>query len=102
MINLKAYKQKQLYYFRMVALTEGISYLLLVLIGMPLKYGLDLPIFNKIIGTIHGILTLVFCTLLFDLWKKEKINTSLSIGVFIASLLPFGAFIADRHLKEKN
>ncbi|RAP31248.1 hypothetical protein DID78_01725 [Candidatus Marinamargulisbacteria bacterium SCGC AG-343-D04] len=87
-----------LYHLRMIALIEGISYLLLLFIGMPLKYGLNIMIVNKVLGMGHGVLTLIFCTALYILWQQKKINSQLSIGVFIASLIPFGAFVADSKL----
>tara|TARA_Y100000591_G_C21408793_1_gene486517 strand:+ start:259 stop:552 length:294 start_codon:yes stop_codon:yes gene_type:complete len=84
-----------LYHLRIIALIEGISYLLLLFIGMPLKYGFGIMMVNKVLGMGHGILTLIFCFILFYLWRQNKINTPLSIVVFMASLIPFGAFVAD-------
>tara|TARA_B100000427_G_scaffold175625_1_gene146071 strand:+ start:5856 stop:6149 length:294 start_codon:yes stop_codon:yes gene_type:complete len=84
-----------IYHLRIIALIEGISYLLLLFIGMPLKYGFDIMMVNKVLGMGHGILTLIFCFILFYLWRQNKINTPLSIVVFMASLIPFGAFVAD-------
>ena len=102
MINLKKLNHNKLFLFRIVALTEGVSYLLLLFIGMPLKYGLGLMIINKVLGTIHGILTILFCILLFELWKIKQLTTKFSLLIFIASLIPFGAFIADAYIKKNN
>tara|TARA_A100001015_G_C14641428_1_gene575590 strand:- start:125 stop:424 length:300 start_codon:yes stop_codon:yes gene_type:complete len=85
-------------HLRIIALLEGISYLFLVFVGMPLKYGLDMLIPNKVLGISHGILTVIFCFILVYLWQQKKINSTLSVFVFIASLIPFGAFIADSKL----
>jgi integral membrane protein len=85
---------------RIVSLVEGISYLLLVFIGMPLKYGMEMPMPNKILGMGHGILTIVFCFTLLSLWSEKKIPISLAIQTFIASLIPFGAFYIERKLKK--
>ena len=87
-------------HLRTIALIEGVSYLLLLFIGMPLKYGWDILMPNKIMGMIHGILTIIFCAILFYLWNKKKVHSGLAIVVFVASLIPFGAFIVDRKLKE--
>jgi integral membrane protein len=87
-------------HLRWVSLTEGISYLLLVCIGMPLKYGLDIFVVNKILGMIHGVLTVVFVGVLMQVWRQKELSAQLSLGVFIASLLPFGAFVADRKLRQ--
>ena len=85
-------------HLRIIALLEGISYLFLVFVGMPLKYGLDMLVPNKVLGIGHGILTVIFCFILVYLWQQKKINSTLSVFVFIASLIPFGAFIADSKL----
>ena len=87
-------------HLRTIALIEGVSYLLLLFIGMPLKYGWDILMPNKIMGMIHGILTIIFCAILFYLWNKKKVYSGLAIVVFVASLIPFGAFIVDRKLKN--
>ena len=88
-------------HLRVISLIEGVSYLLLLFVGMPLKYGLGIMSVNKVIGMGHGILTIIFCTVLFHLWNERKLDKGLTIGVFIASLIPFGAFIADLKLKKK-
>lgn len=85
---------------RVVSLIEGISYLLLVFIGMPLKYGMGMPLPNKILGMSHGMLTIVFCFILLAVWSEKKISLSLALQTFIASLIPFGAFYIERKLKD--
>ena len=49
---------------RKISLAEGISYLLLLGIAMPLKYWAGLPLAVKIVGSIHGALFVVFCAAL--------------------------------------
>ncbi len=90
-----------LHHLRVISLVEGISYLLLVGIGMPLKYGLNILFVNKILGMAHGLLTIIFCYILFLVWKQKTLNSKWSLGVFIASLIPFGAFVAESKLKRK-
>jgi integral membrane protein len=86
---------------RAISLVEGISYLLLLFIGMPLKYGLGLQEINFIIGAAHGILTIIFCVVLGVVWLKKILPLSWCLGVFIASLIPFGAFVAEKKLKSE-
>ena len=85
---------------RIISLLEGISYLLLVFIGMPLKYQMDLPMPNKVLGMGHGILTMIFMAILIMVWNEKKITTDIAIKTFIASLIPFGAFYMEKKLKE--
>ena len=85
---------------RIISMLEGISYLLLVFIGMPLKYQMDLPMPNKVLGMGHGILTMIFMAILVMVWNEKKITTDIAIKTFIASLIPFGAFYMEKKLKE--
>ena len=55
---------------------------------------------NKILGMIHGVLTVVFVGVLMQVLRQKALSTQLSLGVFVASLIPFGAFVADRKLKQ--
>ena len=87
-------------HLRWISLIEGISYLLLVGIGMPLKYGLDILVINKVLGMIHGILTIVFVLILGAVYAYKRVSVPLTLFVFIASLIPFGAFVAEKKLKQ--
>lgn len=47
--------------FRIVAFWEGISYLLLLFVAMPLKYGLGIDMAVRTVGMAHGLLFLGYC-----------------------------------------
>lgn len=81
---------------RLLALLEGISYLLLLFIAMPLKYYWDSPQPVKIIGMAHGVLFVMFCINLLIVHLKLKWKMGITIGAFISSLIPFGTFYADK------
>lgn len=86
---------------RIWAITEGISYLILVFIAMPLKYGMDEPLAVRIVGMVHGLLFIVVCGLLaYGFSIRNTIDLKLALQVFIASLIPFGAFWADRQIRK--
>ena len=87
---------------RFISLIEGISFLLLLFVGMPLKYGLGIKQVNKILGMGHGILTIIFCIVLGLIWAQQTLSTRWCLGVFIASLIPFGAFVAEKKLKDAS
>ena len=50
--------------FRVVSIAEATSFLVLLLIAMPLKYGADLPVAVQVMGPIHGILFLGYARVL--------------------------------------
>lgn len=84
---------------RFVSLAEGISYLVLLGIAMPLKYGANLPEAVRIVGSIHGGLLVVFCAVLLRAWLGARWPLSRAALVFVASLIPFAAFWMDRRLR---
>lgn len=94
---------KTLKFLRLIAILEGVSFILLLGIAVPLKYIYGYTEATKEIGMAHGILFMLYCVMIIP--AKEKFNWSLkhSFMAFIASLLPFGTFIADyvwfRHIK---
>ncbi|MFE8702869.1 DUF3817 domain-containing protein [Cytobacillus sp. FJAT-54145] len=87
---------------RQVGIIEGISYLLLLFIAMPLKYLADIPIFVTIFGMAHGVLFVLFVLLLFFVWVKHRWSIFKVFAAFIASLLPFGTFVLDSRLRKES
>ena len=65
---------------------------------MPLKYLAGLPIAVMICGWVHGMLFIAFCYALYDVWTTAKWPFLRCVGLFIAALLPFGPFVADRKM----
>ena len=86
--------------FRLIALLEGISYLLLLFIAMPIKYWLDEPIVVKYVGMGHGVLFILFIIILAVASIQYKWKLPFITFAFIASLIPFGTFYLDVKLKK--
>ena len=84
---------------RLVSILEGISFLLLIFVGMPLKYITKTIENNNVLGMGHGVLTMIFCVILMLAWSKKNIDLKTSILVFIASMIPFGFLFAEKKLK---
>lgn len=83
---------------RVVALMEGVSFLVLLGIAMPLKYAAGRPEAVKYVGMAHGVLFVLYVLLLLGValergWSARKIMLA-----FGASVVPFGTFWADRKL----
>ncbi len=78
--------------FRWIARIEGISYLLLLFIAMPLKYGLGIDTAVKYTGWVHGALFVAFGLELLLVWIKAQWSFGKVFLAGIASLLPFGTF----------
>jgi integral membrane protein len=87
--------------FRLVAFLEGCSYLLLA-VTMPLKYKMDMPLPNYIVGMIHGVLFVLYVVLLIQVAAKYKWPFIKIVLAFIASLIPFGTFYAAKKIYPKE
>ena len=88
--------------FRFIALLEGISYLILLCIAMPLKYKFGMETAVKYTGWAHGVLFVGYIILLLIVWKQYKWSFKKVFFAFIASLLPFGTFVLDKQLRENK
>lgn len=83
--------------FRIVAFWEGISYLVLLFVAMPLKYGLGVDMAVRVVGMAHGLLFIAYVVTLGLAWRG--LGTRLGWIAFIASLVPGGTFWLDPRLK---
>lgn len=83
-------------YFKKIAFAEGVSFLILVFLAMPLKYFLSFPEAVTYFGWIHGILFISYVALLTIVAAEEKWKLTTVILAFIAALLPFGPFWFDK------
>ena len=79
---------------RRLTLVEGVSFLVLLGIAMPLKYLGGMPMAVKVFGWLHGLLFVGLCWLLLLKLLKGWSVVRCAV-VFIASLLPFGPFLID-------
>ncbi len=82
---------------RIVAFMEGCSFLLLGL-TMILKYKFSLPQPKYIVGLAHGILFVLYIVLLLQVSFLNRWSIFKMFMAFIASLIPFGTFYAEKVL----
>jgi integral membrane protein len=92
---------KQLRQLRVVAYTEGISYLLLLGVAMPLKYLADLPLAVRVMGSVHGALFVAFAIVLARAAWSRKWPVTRPAWMFVSSLVPFGMVVLDRALQRE-
>lgn len=87
---------------RALGLVEGVSFLVLLGVAMPLKYFAGVPIAVKVVGWAHGVLFVAFCAALFHAMLAARWSILRAAGVFVASLVPFGTFLIDGRLKRED
>lgn len=86
----------------MIAITEGISYLFLLFIAMPLKYFAGMPDVVKYTGWVHGILFMLYILALINAKFDANWGFKRVFIAFMASLIPFATFILDRSLRKEE
>lgn len=82
--------------FKIVALLEGLSYILLLGVGMPLKYMAGNDVMVKSLGMPHGVLFIAYVIIAFLLKGEMKWDLKNFLIILVCSLLPFGTFYVDR------
>ncbi|MCG8555935.1 MAG: DUF3817 domain-containing protein [Proteobacteria bacterium] len=85
---------------RLVCLLEGVSFLLLLGIAMPLKYLAAMPLAVRVTGMVHGLLFIAVCVLAFHVSKLKGWGSDRALQIIVAALLPFGPFVLDRSLRK--
>ncbi len=85
---------------RIVAFIEGCSYLLLGF-TMILKYKFSLPQPNYIVGVAHGTLFIAYILLVVQVAFLHRWSVIKIFLAFLASLIPFGTFYADKKLFQQ-
>jgi integral membrane protein len=87
--------------FAVIALLEGISYVLLLGIAMPLKYLYNLPMAVKIVGWAHGVFFMAYLAFLLLCWIEYRWSFMRVMKYFAASLLPVVPFYIERSLRKE-
>lgn len=87
---------------RLVGIAEGISYVLLLFVAMPLKYLAGQPEAVQVVGWAHGVLFIAFVAAVGHVWLVERWSFGRVSWALIASLLPFGTFVLDAQLRRER
>jgi integral membrane protein len=87
---------------RVIGWWEGVSFLALLLVAMPLKYFWDMPLAVRVVGMAHGVLFMLYVLAAIQAaldynwpWKKTAL-------VLIASVLPVGPFVVDAKILREE
>lgn len=83
---------------RIIGLMEGISYLVLIGIAMPLKHIWDMPQFIYSTGMAHGLLFILYVFFVLLVTYQLKWSLNRCFWALFASLVPFGTFVADKRI----
>jgi integral membrane protein len=92
--------QRPIERLRRIAWLEGISFLVLLGIAMPLKYWGGMPAAVLVVGWVHGVLFVLFCWALLRAMQAADWPLRRGALVFVAALVPFGPFVIDGRLRQ--
>lgn len=87
---------------RFIGIAEGISFLVLLLIAMPLKYFLGVPMAVKVVGWMHGVLFIAYILVVLLAIKAMDWSFFGVVIALVASLIPGGTFVLDRSWKRRE
>lgn len=88
--------ENQVKIFKWISILEGISFLVLLLIAMPLKYIWDAPQMVQVTGMFHGILFIAYILGAFLLYKPMQWRMKTLALICVSSVLPLGPFYVEK------
>lgn len=83
-------------WMRLVAILEGLSFLFILFVGMPLKYIGEMPLPNYIGGMLHGVLFILYIGMIVPVAKVLAWDNKIKFVAALASVIPFGTFWFER------
>lgn len=86
--------------YRTIAWIVGTGLLVLVLVGMPLKYAGGNETVVAIVGPVHGFLFMIYLALTFDLSRRLHWSFPRMILVMAAGTIPFLSFWTERKVSR--
>jgi|HubBroStandDraft_6_1064221.scaffolds.fasta_scaffold2557842_1 integral membrane protein len=83
-------------WFQVIGRLEGISFLILLIIAMPLKYYAHWPAGVKVMGPLHGTLFLLYCASVLIIATSDNWSAKKQVLAFVAAILPCGTFVFEK------
>lgn len=86
--------------FRVIAYLVGV-FLLVLTVGVVLRYGFDYPTLSKTVSPVHGFLYLLYLGAVYDLGRRARWSPKRMILVMLAGTVPFMSFLAERAVTQR-
>ena len=87
---------------RIIGIAEGISFLVLLFIAMPMKYLIGIPEMVKVVGWAHGALFMLFILAVVIVQITMRWSFLFFVAALAASVIPFGTFVLDKQLRKRE
>jgi integral membrane protein len=89
-------KEQAIRNFLSIGKLEGLSFLTLLFIAMPLKYMFNHPEFVRVVGMLHGVLFVFFIISIVILLQNKQLSVKNAVFAFLLSIIPFGTFFLKK------
>jgi integral membrane protein len=86
--------------FILLTLAEGVSYIILLGIAMPLKYVWDYPLAVRYAGMLHGLLFTLYVFGAYYVGMYLKWTWKFILYIMGMAILPWGPFVVHRKLRD--
>ncbi|MFI9382277.1 DUF3817 domain-containing protein [Kutzneria sp. NPDC052558] len=86
--------------YRFMAYVTGIG-LLVLTVGVVLKYAFNSPGLVAVVGVVHGFLFMIYVVCAFDLSLKSKWQPLYTLGVLLSGTIPFLSFYTERKVTQR-
>jgi len=87
---------------RVIGLIEGVSFVVLLGIAMPLKYLAGMPRAVSVVGMAHGVLFILYLAALAHAHVTVRWPMRRALTVFAAAMLPLGPFFIEGSLRREQ
>lgn len=87
---------------RVIAFIEGLSFLVLLCVAMPLKYFAGVHEAVKTVGWVHGLLFVLYLVSVAEVTVRRRWTFAQVFVAIVASLIPFGTFMLDKRLRREE
>lgn len=85
-----------------VSLAEGVSFLVLLFVAVPLQVFGHHQTPVQIFGMLHGLLFVAYVMIAAYGYLQRKWTTSHLVWILLMAVLPTGAFFAERNVKNES
>lgn len=82
--------------FRVLAYVVGVLLVLLVCVGVPLRYLAGIPEVSRTVSPVHGLMFVVYLVALLDLGRRMQWPLRRLLLLALAGVVPFLSFFAER------
>lgn len=84
--------------YRIMAFIVGTALIILVFIGVPLRYGAGIPQLAEVLGVLHGFLYIVYLVAALDLAARARFSILQMAAMIGAGFIPFLAFVVEHRV----